>query len=267
MVQHSSTLSFEVATPAPRAFVGALLVGAYMALGVLFYMSSDASHGMTVTSISSHIAYTFIAKDKTRDNGSPIMSTKIADGTIAADDVTMDLVGFSGVDSSAAGGPIDRIYYINLAKHDDRRAFMEAWLLKQQIQYQRVEGSFGATTGCASWLSDPAQCQGVQGVRDSNLRIIDSKNMSGISLVLEDDVLVATDRIAEAIRDVPPDWDIIRFDCGRAYHTYASVPPAFRRVTATIFETRGRIRAGNESHKLPGFCGGAFAVSHPQKTT
>jgi len=63
-----------------------------MALGVLFYMPSDASHGMTVTSILAHVAYTFIAKDKTRDNGSPIMSTKIADRTIAADDVTMDLV-------------------------------------------------------------------------------------------------------------------------------------------------------------------------------
>ncbi len=127
---------------------------------------------------------------------------------------------------------IYRIYYINLESRLDRHFFMDRWLSKEYIPYKRINAIIGPSDGCIERLKSPERCKGVRGVALSNLYIIDHLNLSGISLILEDDVMVNTSRIPQVIRDVPNDWDVIRFDC------WGHVPMSFQYVTPFVYKTR-----------------------------
>ena len=91
--------------------------------------------------------------------------------------------------------------------------FRESWLSNQSIPYERIEAIRGESTGCVVRKTNPMRCAGISGVRETNLHIMKHKNTSGLTLVLEDDVYVQTDRLMYWVRQVPNDWDIIRFDC------------------------------------------------------
>ena len=127
---------------------------------------------------------------------------------------------------------ISRLYYINLQSRLDRHFFMDDWLSDQNLPYERVNAIVGPSDVCVERLKSPERCKGVTGVALSNIYIIDHLDTSGISLILEDDVKVNISLIPNAIRDVPNDWDIIRFDC------WGHVPMSFRYVTPFIYKTR-----------------------------
>jgi hypothetical protein len=123
----------------------------------------------------------------------------------------------------AAG--IQRIYYINLKKNVLRRARIESLLSephtqlawkKEAIPYTRINAIRGDEDPavCAPTLQDPHRCAGVVGIVKSNLHIMQYHNVTGLTLVMEDDFLPRNlSLIEEAVRWIPPDWDIIRFEC------------------------------------------------------
>jgi len=53
---------------------------------------------------------------------------------------------------------IDRIYYINVDKRQDRAEFMEWWLSWQDTPYARISAIPGASTGCVKRLTRPNHC-------------------------------------------------------------------------------------------------------------
>ncbi|KAL7565638.1 hypothetical protein ACA910_018997 [Epithemia clementina (nom. ined.)] len=111
---------------------------------------------------------------------------------------------------------IQRIYYINLDKNYRRREQMEWHLsrLEPRIPHDRFAALYGTLNGtaCIAGKQNPLQCRGISGLARSVIQLMDSYNMSGISLVLEDDFAIATNltKIQQAIDRVPEDWDIIR---------------------------------------------------------
>jgi hypothetical protein len=110
---------------------------------------------------------------------------------------------------------IDKIIYHNLARNQLRRKSMEHWLSEQPIPYTRAEGLTGNTTGCASNIQTEARCRGVSGLLFTLVHIIDHYNMTGTTLILEDDIIIVDkylERLELALPLVPDDWDIIRFD-------------------------------------------------------
>ena len=108
---------------------------------------------------------------------------------------------------------IDRIYYINLDKNHYRRAIMENWLSKQPIPYQRVSAMQGDSDVCVTKKQGPP-CIGISGLVRSNLHIMDHLNTTGITLVIEDDFVVNDmEKLLASVNLVPPDWDVLRWDC------------------------------------------------------
>lgn len=111
---------------------------------------------------------------------------------------------------------IQRLYYINLDKNIARREQMESHLIqvKPPLPYQRFAALRATATPslCRPRLQDTAYCAGVAGLVQSVLTLMGTENMTGISLVLEDDFIIGHNLtiIQEAIDLVPPDWDIIR---------------------------------------------------------
>ena len=139
-----------------------------------------------------------------------------------------------------------RIYYINLDHRTDRRAFMETWLRKQPVPWERVPAQVGFAT-CHRKSAE--SCKGVTGLTLANLHILESRNTSGLTLVLEDDVYVDTRQLLELVaKHVPEVWDVIRSDCwGRPLRT-------FRWVDNITFRTD----VSNSSDEF--YCGGTHAV-------
>ncbi|KAL7575272.1 hypothetical protein ACA910_001797 [Epithemia clementina (nom. ined.)] len=150
---------------------------------------------------------------------------------------------------------IQRIYYINLDKNIKRKKFMERNLRKVQPKVPILR--FPAVTGtrnhkaCASGTAKTATttttlvqhsqddnssysssrwCQGLSGLSRSFIKLMDTQNMTGISIVLEDDFALAPNLtfIQQAIWQVPGDWDIIRF-WGERYEM-ALTPSAFHKI-------------------------------------
>ena len=108
---------------------------------------------------------------------------------------------------------IDRIYYINLEKRYSRRAVMDNWLSKQPIPYQRVSAIQGDPNVCIK-RKQGLTCIGVSGLARSNLHIMDQLNTTGITLVLEDDIVINDmEKLLASVSLVPPDWDVLRWDC------------------------------------------------------
>jgi hypothetical protein len=164
--------------------------------------------------------------------------------------------------SSSPPSPVERIYYINLKKNTERRRQMEGWLGRQPIPYQRVEATAGADSDPCPQGASKERCRGIAGLARTNLAIIRSRNVSGLTLVFEDDYVVERD-LAGAVRDtlgrVPDDWDIIRWDCVGPVRS--SFPVLLNARDMVVFRTAHLLpcRGGaNESYCT--FCGSTHAM-------
>jgi hypothetical protein len=179
-------------------------------------------------------------------------------------------------DSVAAAGngelvsnELQRIYYINLAKNTKRRDFMETWLSRRTIPFFRIEASHGSENpkDCVEGKQNPERCRGMSGLVKTVVGIIHNHNTSGLSLVLEDDFIVTPKlslrgMVKRALRYVPPDWDIIRFNC------WGKVPSSFDfvlRKQVTVFKTAHQrpckaVRSSNTNSCECNFCGGTHAM-------
>jgi hypothetical protein len=168
---------------------------------------------------------------------------------------------------------IDRIYFINLDRNPGRRAFMERWLSKQTIPFERVTGKVGDPTSdtCIKGKTGPKRCRGIAGVAKSDISIIDSYNTTGLTLVMEDDHFAKNvTRLQESILLVPDDWDIIRFNCGWGQEipsdfTFLHVEPGNELQIKQVFETRHTTEQppcnGTEKSTCRfEFCAGAHAM-------
>jgi hypothetical protein len=108
---------------------------------------------------------------------------------------------------------VDRIYYINMGHRPRKRAIMESWLSKQPIPHHRVRGQKGETDSCISRKQGP-RCLGISGLTETALNIVDNLNTMGFTLVVEDDFVIRDmKKLLASIHLVPPDWDILRWDC------------------------------------------------------
>jgi hypothetical protein len=108
---------------------------------------------------------------------------------------------------------LDRIYYINMDDRPLRRAFMEAWLSEQSIPYERVTGQKGREDTCVEGKKG-RRCIGISGLAQTYLHIINNLNTSGLTLVIEDDFVVRRMRpMMASVNLLPPDWDLLRWDC------------------------------------------------------
>ncbi|KAL7573361.1 hypothetical protein ACA910_011721 [Epithemia clementina (nom. ined.)] len=112
---------------------------------------------------------------------------------------------------------IQRIYYINLDKNVKRKESMESSLsnVQPRVPFKRFPAMTGTlnVSSCHPKKRDPARCRGLTGLSRTVIKLMDTENMTGISLVLEDDFDIASNLtiIQQAIDLVPGDWDIIRF--------------------------------------------------------
>mmetsp|Transcript_10402 Transcript_10402/g.14689 ORF Transcript_10402/g.14689 Transcript_10402/m.14689 type:complete len:327 (-) Transcript_10402:34-1014(-) len=112
------------------------------------------------------------------------------------------------------GKLIDRIYYINLSTNINRNAFERTRLRRQHVPYERIEGQRGKEDICGPNYH-PKRCVGVSGLTLTNLHILQHKNLTGISLILEDDyeLLHMIDMENDFLKYIPNDWDVVRIDC------------------------------------------------------
>jgi len=173
---------------------------------------------------------------------------------------------------------INNIYYINLDSNGGRRKFMESWLSESGIPYQRVPASKGPLWDgkkdkrCSDEKSKkkqhPSVCRSIVGLRDSNIKIMDNYDVSGVTLVLEDDHFVNIPAVLEILPVLPSDWDIVRLDC-----QCWSNPPHFetKKLMKDInWDTTGKIKCkqGTIFQTKPicdkitkcWYCGGTHAV-------
>ncbi|KAL7575284.1 hypothetical protein ACA910_001809 [Epithemia clementina (nom. ined.)] len=172
---------------------------------------------------------------------------------------------------------IQRIYYINTDENFHRKSLMESVLsqVKPPVPYQRFPAIVGSTNGsvCVSNKSGKEQCRNLSGKARSLIQLMDTQNMSGVSIVLEDQFLIARNltKIQQAIDLVPVDWDVIRF---LPYHRdeLNDNPGAFHRVEHKMKSNRSTHEEEElnslEIYRIelpkdpPGnyVCGGVFAM-------
>jgi hypothetical protein len=121
------------------------------------------------------------------------------------------------INQTFGASPIDRIYYINMEKNVLRRQLMESWLQNQPTPYKRIKALIGLPSDeCKGDKGTTKNCRGIVGLLHSLVSIIDNENTTGLSLVVEDDYALADPghrRLQEALKMIPDDWDLIRFDC------------------------------------------------------
>ncbi|KAL7573114.1 hypothetical protein ACA910_018792 [Epithemia clementina (nom. ined.)] len=145
---------------------------------------------------------------------------------------------------------IQRIYYINLDKNVRRRLLMETALshVRPHVPYHRFPAIIGSANDseCRSYKVEPQRCEGISGLSQTVIQLMDTQNMTGISVVLEDDFAIASDltKIQQAIDLVPDDWDIIRFLYFR--REFGVNPLAFHRVNFHLESSTGN----EDSHDL-----------------
>lgn len=115
---------------------------------------------------------------------------------------------------------LDRILYVNLAKNRLRRQFMESWLSRQSIPYQRVNGmSIDVEAEACAFNKSKEVCRGIVGYLATLLNVLDTMTDSqqvGNTMILEDDMLPSDStlyRLVQAMKIVPSDWELVRFDC------------------------------------------------------
>jgi hypothetical protein len=167
---------------------------------------------------------------------------------------------------------INRIYFINLDTNPGRRAFMEGWLSKQTIPFERITGKVGdpSSDTCVEGKTEPKRCRGIAGLAKTEVSIIDSYDTTGLTFVMEDDYYAENiTRLQESISVVPDDWDIIRFNC-RGHHYIPSdfpflhVEPGNELQIEKVFETRHNkeqppCKNGMNEERC-WFCGGTHAM-------
>jgi hypothetical protein len=150
---------------------------------------------------------------------------------------------------------IDRIYYSNLQKNSLRRQNMETWLQNQPIPYKRINATIGVDNKCVKGKNNGSRCRGVSGISRTLVGIIDNENTTGLSLVLEDDFVINDaknlERLQEAFKMVPDDWDIIRFEC------WGMDGKVFRKINRFVTDT-SRYTCRSETQCW--FCGGAHSM-------
>lgn len=109
--------------------------------------------------------------------------------------------------------PLNRIYYINMDHRRLKRAVMEAWLSKQSVPFTRVSGRQGQEDSCVELKQGP-RCVGISGLAQTNVHIMDTLDTNGFTLVLEDDFVIRDmKKLLASVHLVPPDWDVLRWDC------------------------------------------------------
>jgi len=135
---------------------------------------------------------------------------------------------------------IQRIYYINLQKNTERRAQMESWLNRQPIPFARINATIGSSNpqDCVAGKQAFKRCRGLSGLVMTELDIIHNHNVSGLTLIFEDD-FVATKPLQEVVDRtlelVPSDWDVIRWDCwGEIPNSFDFIVP--RKVFRTVHQ-------------------------------
>jgi len=143
----------------------------------------------------------------------------------------------------------ERIYYINMADRQERRSFMESWLSKQNLPFERVEALTAEHNPCemlsAKEKRDPAKlkwCHGIQGLRKTHYNIMNNYNTSGLTLVMEDDYMVKNiTKLEWAVNTlVPDDWDVVHFDCW-----------GYRPSAVPITKTHKEIEVFRTAHSVP----------------
>jgi hypothetical protein len=155
---------------------------------------------------------------------------------------------------------IDRIYYHGLEKNTLRRQNMELWLKDQPITYKRIAATVGEPGVCVKPKNTPNRCKGMDGIAKTLTGMIDNENMTGVSLVLEDDVVPLDQdlrRLEASMKYVPDDWDIIRFDC------WGTQDYGLDYVNQFIIDTHIVRKIKTCKHHglcRQNFCGGAFAM-------
>ena len=155
---------------------------------------------------------------------------------------------------------VSRIYYINLRKNAQRREVMESWLSNQPIPFERINAKVGSTDpeDCVVGKQNPDRCNGIVGLAESELDIIQNHNTSGLTLVFEDDFVMdkPLDEIVQrTLRLVPDDWDLIRWDCwGPPLDTFDVLS------TGEVFRTYGTNRDTTFFVVMNWFCGGTHAM-------
>ena len=154
---------------------------------------------------------------------------------------------------------IQQLYYINLDENTKRKSFMQHWLAKQGISYERVPAirGVGGSSECVSKYHPGRWCKGVSSWTSSLLSIMDKKKTAGLTVVVEDDVYLPTKKIKSYISLVPTDWDVIRFDC----NLDNKVPKTFKTFGKLVFKTNqveGQNIKSNNMHDI--YCGGINAM-------
>ncbi|KAL7575285.1 hypothetical protein ACA910_001810 [Epithemia clementina (nom. ined.)] len=157
---------------------------------------------------------------------------------------------------------IQRIYYINLDKNVEQRENMESILtqVRPHVPYECFPFVLGSTDNstCAPTKSAMTRCPEVSGRALSVIQLMETRNMTGVSIVLQDDFEIASNltKIQHAIYLVPEDWDIIRILAFRdlIYDNHG----AFHRVELKLEQQELNsvevYRAGQH------ICGGAYAM-------
>lgn len=158
-------------------------------------------------------------------------------------------------DETSSG--IQRIYYINLEKAKKRRSLMKWWLGKQSIPFQRINATVGTDdpSACIPRKQQVENCRKITGLMMTELDIIRNHNTSGLTLLFEDDFLVhrPLDQVVNlTLALVPPDWDIIRWDCW----SYKSIKRGQAFKTQKVFRTVCDYDVEPECK----FCGGTYAM-------
>jgi len=170
---------------------------------------------------------------------------------------------------------IDNVYFINLDESKDRRYFMESWLNESGTRYQRIPASQRPLSNetydvrCVEGKQNPYRCRGMKGLRDSNINIMDNYNVSGMTMVLEDDVAVDIPAVLTLLHLVPSNWDVLRLDCKcRGYDNMQKYLKPERYINNVTWDTKGRgfCRHGTifqttlPCDKDLKYCGGTHAV-------
>ena len=150
---------------------------------------------------------------------------------------------------------IDRIFYVNPYGRE-RRKKMEKWLSQQSRPYRRIKTiDPGDNATCTKDMKK--MCKLLVTKAYTHLAILEEhRNASaGTTLVLEDDVTVLNMSLLEqSLKQVPPDWDIVRWGCS------GFVPPEFEWVKDGVFRTACiNETTGEDGDCTYGFCGGNSA--------
>ncbi|CAJ1967759.1 unnamed protein product [Cylindrotheca closterium] len=159
---------------------------------------------------------------------------------------------------------VDRILYVNLAKNKLRRQFMESWLSRHSIPYQRVNAmSSSVQADSCAFDKTKEVCRGIVGYDRTLVHTLESMAdlQTGNTMILEDDMLPSDsrlDRLVQAIKIVPPDWELVRFDCWGMEDFNFDWPNPFVAATNS-YSIKGCDKVDTKNcHKT--FCGGSHSM-------